>query len=395
VLKETYSFASVLFFSEVLKLITASLMVIQKVQRSDKSYIKLLGTPTTGERAGVMMVGKKMPESPEREIELVHAESDTKDSSNSPGGEEKEDLEMADEYAEFNGNNSGGSTSLITLIPGFLTVIKYVFSNSKPMAVAALIYLTMNTLSLFVLGRVEATTTMLFFQFKLVTTAICARFYLGKVFSFTKIRAMACVTLGVIQISVATMPKKNQASGHTEADNIANQKQEAEFAAWVAGMIALITEITLSAAASVYMEAQFKDVNDEVLGLWEKNIQLAAWSMPVYIVMDVWTKGSSFFFNSQDGTVGTVIMNYYLLGGFFAGWSHITLLIAMLNSLGGLAVAMSLKYTDSVLKCLAMSISVIITTWASWKLLNGVMSEYVLLASALVILGVLNYQFAD
>ncbi len=79
--------------------------------------------------------------------------------------------------------------------------------------------------------------------------------------------------------------------------------------------------------------------------------------------------------------------------GFFDGWTHNTVMLALWTAAGGILVAMSLKYTDSILKCLAMAGSVIFTTFLSWLLLGGVLTPTIFLAAGIVIISIFNYQF--
>jgi len=47
------------------------------------------------------------------------------------------------------------------------------------------------------------------------------------------------------------------------------------------GTAAVLTEVTLSGFASIYFEKVIK-TDPETLSIWERNLQLALWSVPVY-----------------------------------------------------------------------------------------------------------------
>ena len=64
------------------------------------------------------------------------------------------------------------------------------------------------------------------------------------------------------------------------------------------------------------------------LTVWDRNLQLAVYSMIIYVPWAIWESP----------------------GDPFHGWSPITLMVALLGALGGILVAMVIKYADGLAK---------------------------------------------
>merc|ERR1719334_1150521 len=80
------------------------------------------------------------------------------------------------------------------------------------------------------------------------------------------------------------------------------------------------------------------------LSIWDRNIQLAFWSI-------VFGAGTLML----NGDIGGVEGN-----GIFEGWSQITMCLVVLWTMGGLLVAMTIKYTDVIIKGFASAVSLIV-----------------------------------
>ena len=76
----------------------------------------------------------------------------------------------------------------------------------------------------------------------------------------------------------------------------------------------------------------------------------------------------------------------------FHGWSMVTVVVSMLGALGGILVAMVIKYADGLAKNIATASSIVLTTAAGHMLFNGPMNTPIVLGSLIVIVSVYNYQ---
>lgn len=139
------------------------------------------------------------------------------------------------------------------------------------------------------------------------------------------------------------------------------------------GFGAVLLEVVLSGAASVYFEKVVKSA-DEQFTLWERNIQLGVYSVALYVGMLIY-----------DAAVN----------GKSIGWSWILLVVAVLGAAGGLLVALSLKYADAILKALATSGAIVLSSLGGWVLLDGPMTLPVALGCVVAIVATINYTFDD
>jgi hypothetical protein len=93
----------------------------------------------------------------------------------------------------------------------------------------------------------------------------------------------------------------------------------------------------------------------------------------VYICFIIWDGG---------GTVG-----------FFGGWSILAWIVTILGAAGGLLVALSIKYGDAILKTLATTAAIILSSVLDYTFLNGPLTPIMVIAAAQVIISICNYTF--
>jgi UDP-sugar transporter A1/2/3 len=79
--------------------------------------------------------------------------------------------------------------------------------------------------------------------------------------------------------------------------------------------------------------------------------------------------------------------------GFFGGWSIVAFALAILGAAGGLLVALSIKYGDSILKTLATTGAIIWSSILDHMLLGGPLTPSMMIAGVQVIISICNYTF--
>jgi len=104
--------------------------------------------------------------------------------------------------------------------------------------------------------------------------------------------------------------------------------------------------------------------------VWDRNLQLAFWSMAIYVPWALIDHPTNPFF----------------------GWSALTVVVAALGAVGGILVALVIKYADGLAKNLATASSIVLTTAASHFLFGAPMSTSIVLGSLIVIISGYNYQ---
>lgn len=242
---------------------------------------------------------------------------------------------------------------------GLKTRLKYLVETSRKMAVLAMIYGAMNILSFVSLRNIGAGMFTIFAQCKILTTATCSAIILKRSYSWARWRALISLMMGVLLFSEPIW------------GNPANRQANAGGSALV-GTAAVLIEVTLSGFASIYFEKVIK-TDPLQLGIWERNFQLALGSFPVYLM---------FIFAEMGGEAGV-----------FGGWSFVAFLLSLLGAGGGLLVALSIKYGDSILKTLATTGAIILSSVLDHYLLGGPLTPVMMIAGVQVILAICNYTF--
>lgn len=137
------------------------------------------------------------------------------------------------------------------------------------------------------------------------------------------------------------------------------------------GIVAVLIEVSLSGFSSIYFEKVIK-VDTEQLGIWERNFQLALSSVPIYLLFIA--------FRDPEQQLGQ-------------GWSLMALSLSVLGASGGMLVALSIKYGDSVLKTLATTAAIILSSVIDHIWLGGVLTPIMCIAGVQVIVAICDYTF--
>ena len=81
------------------------------------------------------------------------------------------------------------------------------------------------------------------------------------------------------------------------------------------------------------------------------------------------------------------------VAGFGGGWSWLALVVATLGAAGGLLVALSIKYGDSILKTLATTSAIVLSSILDHIFLGGPLTPIMVLAGFQVIISICDYTF--
>ena len=217
----------------------------------------------------------------------------------------------------------------------------------------------MNILSYVALRNISAGIFTICAQLKILTTATFSSIMLKRSYSYVKWRALVTLMLGVLLFSEPVW--------YVDSDNVTTVDGNVIF-----GTVAVLAEVTLSGFASIYFEKVIK-IDPEQMTIWERNFQLALGSIPVYALFIFWEGG---------GDVGHL-----------GGWSHITVLLTLLGAAGGLLVALSIKYADAILKTLATTGAIVLSSILDHALLDGPLDGIMMLAAGVVVLAIFDFSF--
>jgi UDP-sugar transporter A1/2/3 len=242
-------------------------------------------------------------------------------------------------------------------------------------------YGAMNILSFVALRNISAGLFTIIAQTKVFTTAVFSSLILQRRYTATQWRALVALVLGVLLFTEPVWnSSKFTGTSLTQGGGDASQehqlwKQDHQ-RPWL-GTMAVMMEVTMSGFASIYFEKVIK-IDPLQLSIWERNFQLALGSVPVYLL-----------FILQENVGGTTQSGH----GPGSGWTPLAVVVAALGAAGGLLVALSIKYGDSILKTLATTGAIILSSVLDHVWLRGPLTPTMMIAGCQVIFAICNYTF--
>lgn len=277
--------------------------------------------------------------------------------------------------------------------------LKKLIVSSKNMFVLSLNYSIMNILSFVSLLFISAGEFTICAQLKILTTALSSRLFLNSVISYAKWRALVLLVLGCLLVasssflnskfdassssssSTSSSPSSFAQSSHDSSSTSTESSSNSLYIFY--GYLAVIIEVCLSGFASTYFEKVIKnqmnssDSSSKPVSIWERNFQLSIYSIITYVLYYFlpFSKDNNSF--KQD----------------LANFNYIIFLVSFLGALGGLLVAATLKYADSILKTLAASGAIVLNTYLSYLFLGGPMNVEIFFGSLITVIAIMNYSF--
>ncbi|KAI9316670.1 nucleotide-sugar transporter-domain-containing protein [Dichotomocladium elegans] len=202
------------------------------------------------------------------------------------------------------------------------------------------LYALQNNLLYVALSNLEAATFQVTYQMKILSTAIFSVVLLGRSLNRDKWLALVLLMIGV------TMVQSQSMSGSNNNTSTAPAHAQSPFI----GLLAVITSCISSGFAGCYFEKILKTSDTS---MWVRNIQLGI---------------SGAFFS----LLGMLVYDMQPLreGGMLQGYDWLTWVVVANQALGGLLVAIVVKYADSILKGFATSLSIIVSGVISFYLFN-------------------------
>merc|ERR1712098_900902 len=190
------------------------------------------------------------------------------------------------------------------------------------------------------------------------TTAMFAVTMLGK-----KLHATQWISLVLLVAGVAMV----------QLSDVKEVKVADTWESKLLGFTAALSACCLSGFAGVYFEKILKGSD---VSVWMRNVQLALLSVPMGLVTSYVSDGSKIAEN-----------------GFFHGYDNFVWFTVAQNALGGLLVAVVVKYADNILKGFACSLAIIITCVASIFIFDFSLSLQFTVGAACVIGSIFLYGY--
>ena len=225
--------------------------------------------------------------------------------------------------------------------------------------VPSFVYLVQNNLLYVAASNLDVATYQITYQLKILTTAIMSVTMLNKKLIPSQWLSLIILIAGVALVQLSDVKE-------TASANSAEQSK-------LLGFTAALSACCLSGFAGVYFEKILKGSD---VSVWMRNVQLALLSVPMGLVTSYVSDGSKIAEN-----------------GFFHGYDNFVWFTVAQNALGGLLVAVVVKYADNILKGFACSLAIIITCVASIFIFDFSLSLQFTVGAACVIGSIFLYGY--
>lgn len=236
-----------------------------------------------------------------------------------------------------------------------------ILENGKVMIIPAVLYMVTNLLSFFSLQHISGALFITVNQLKILTTALFSVLILKVHLSFAK-----WVSLVLLVIGSTIVTQQEHQHSHS-----AEHEKESEYFYW--GVMAVLLQVTITGLIGAYYEKILKFSKGSV---WERNLQLAFLSSFFYVANYMWA--------SQVSIIEELLT-----------WDWFTFFIATLGAAGGVLVALCTKYLNSVVKCVVLSFSVLLTVLLAHVFFGSVLTVGTFVGAVFVIGGSLLYSQPD
>ncbi|GJN91315.1 hypothetical protein Rhopal_004335-T1 [Rhodotorula paludigena] len=264
-------------------------------------------------------------------------------------------------------------------------------SEQVKLAIPAALYALQNTLLYVALSNLDAATYQTTYQLKLLTTAIFSILFFRRSLSWTKWFSLLLLTLGV---AVVQLDSTDLTSSHARlrGSSVAQDPTKG-FAAILAacvssGLAGAWFEWVLKGGSTATPPAGAKDAPPRASpSLWARNLQLAVPSLLFSFAGVLLSKPVRVAYEA-----GGVQAALHALARSWDGFNALVWAVVLNQALGGLLVAMVVRFADSVAKGFATSLAIVLSTLASALLFGLFPGPLFLLGASLVVLSTVLYS---
>lgn len=225
--------------------------------------------------------------------------------------------------------------------------------------VPSFLYVIQNNLLYTSASNLDAATYQVTYQLKILTTALFTVLILKRQLIRTQWAALLVLLIGVVFVQLA----------ETSPSTASTTVEQNRFIGFTAALGACV----LSGFAGIFFEKILKGSD---ISVWVRNVQLSFLSLPL-------------------GLFTAFVNDYRAISdkGFFFGYDGFVIYVIVLQALGGLIVAMVVKYADNILKGFATSLAIVISCIASIYLFDFVLTFQFMFGVVLVIGSIYLYNY--
>ncbi|KAG9772224.1 hypothetical protein ABEF93_006123 [Exophiala dermatitidis] len=274
--------------------------------------------------------------------------------------------------------------------------------DSWKMAVPALLYTLSNSLQYVGISNLDAATFHVVYQFKIFVTAVLSVVILRRNITARQWISLIMLMVGVAIVSWpqgsgssslatshharvyvprsvktlreqgARLMKRSATYEGIAEDELAMDNPGMDSSL---GLLAVLGVCILSGLAGVYFEKVIKE-SPKATSLWIRNVQLSTYSLfPAFFIGVIFLDGET-------------VAKY----GFFAGYNWVVLLSIVIQTFGGIIAAFCIYYADNISKNFAISISMVLSSLASFVFFDFSMSRHFLVGASIVMLATILYN---
>lgn len=251
--------------------------------------------------------------------------------------------------------------------------------DSWKIALPAGLYTIANSLQYVAISNLDAATFHVTYQFKIIVTAVLSVYMLKRSINARQWLSLVLLMIGVGIVSLPQDERRLASSHHSRvyvprslnplmehfglsSPAKALKKRSAtyegidedEMAMYgpgmdaTVGLLAVFAVCLFSGLAGVYFEKVIKETHKPT-SMWIRNVQLSLYSLfPAFFIGVVFLDGE------------TVAKN-----GFFAGYNSVVYISILVQTFGAVVAAFCMFYADNISKNFAVSISMVISAFAS------------------------------
>jgi UDP-sugar transporter A1/2/3 len=211
-------------------------------------------------------------------------------------------------------------------------------------SIPAILFTIQNNLLYYAISHLDVITFQAISQLKILTTAIFSVIMLNKTLESKQWFACFLLTVGVTLTQISNVPTSTVSSSSSFSVfgfdyNWTGLFQNIDYKVG-SGILAIFCACITSGFSSVYFEKILK--NSSSTSIWVRNIQMSLFSIVFAFIAMIFS--AEFPSIQQNGV-------YY-------GYNPIVITMLILQAIGGLIVALVMKYTDNIVKGFAASISI-------------------------------------
>jgi len=214
------------------------------------------------------------------------------------------------------------------------------WQSTLKLAIPALLYTLQNNTIFIALNNLPGLLYQISSQGKIFTTAIFSVILLNRKLSTGQWFCLTSLALGVVAVQYRA-PEESDGTPTTTTPAPDSMSEGDDGQNMFLGMVAVLIGVSCSGAAGTYFELVLKGTKTS---LWIRNIQLGLMSAVIGTI-GVW-------FHDRE---------HVAEHGFLGGYNNVVWLTVTTHGVGGLLVAMVIKYADAIVKGFASAISSCLT----------------------------------